>query len=462
MKKVAKKKVAATKVAGKKPAGPNWKVGDYARYVLPKDEEDASSAPFTEGQAIRLVDKDDEDPKVYYAIPANADEESTEQQSVYVDELRLVEKGFDPEDEEEPEESEEEEETEDDDDTTEEEESEEDESEEEEVEDEEPDWKELGTLADGGDEDAGTALTEKAEELELDPNAYATWKALGIAIAKHAPAEEEEEAVEEEEAPKTGKRLIVKGKATASARKVAPSKKAAKKKVATPREPREPVVPEKVAVTKEVAAALKGKKSVEVAKVLVKRRQRDDHELGGVLTVIEQEKEHVGLKVGSVTLEDTKEGFELFVESVLEFSYRKAKTLMANYRRTTALGLSGEDTAELGYAKLNSLLDVMEAEPEKAKDWIERGKQDTQKQLDAKLTKARARLNIERKPRGAGAGSSGDTVKLAVHFFKDQNVVVQDAIEKAKANLDIPEGEKEGETLRKAVFEIMQFFVQNA
>lgn len=105
------------------------------------------------------------------------------------------------EDDEEEEEEEETEETEEEE-SEESEEAEEEESEEEEEEEEEADWKALGIKGDKGDKKARAALTEKAGELELDPEDYPTWKKLAAAILEKASEDDsggEEEAEEEEE-----------------------------------------------------------------------------------------------------------------------------------------------------------------------------------------------------------------------------------------------------------------------
>jgi hypothetical protein len=77
--------------------------------------------------------------------------------------------------------------------------SEEEEEESEEEEEAESTYEELGELADDDDEEAQAALTEAAEENELDPDDFKTWTELGMELDSLGSGEEEEEEEESEE-----------------------------------------------------------------------------------------------------------------------------------------------------------------------------------------------------------------------------------------------------------------------
>lgn len=103
----------------------------------------------------------------------------------------------DDEEEEDDEEVEDEEEEEDDEESEEEE-----EDEDEEESDDEMSWEDLGAAADGGDAEAVAALTEAAEEAEVEPDNYPTWAELAEFLGSDDEDEsedEEEEAEDEEE-----------------------------------------------------------------------------------------------------------------------------------------------------------------------------------------------------------------------------------------------------------------------
>jgi hypothetical protein len=229
----------------------------------------------------------------------------------------------------------------------------------------------------------------------------------------------------------------------------APEKKVPVKKVAVTAA----VEPKELVLTKHVKDALKGKSAVSAARQLVKQAQATDYTLGGVLSKVEEERAYEREKDENGEPFVGKDGFERFVELDLGIKYRKARYLMTFYQTFAPLGITEGKLLKAKYTKTKEILDVVQANPESAEEWLEKAGDMKLDDLQAELTKARKKLGIERTPRGTGGqGNAGsDMVTIKVRFFNDQAKVFEKAIDKAKKMIEVGEGDTEDMVLQKAM-----------
>jgi hypothetical protein len=242
-------------------------------------------------------------------------------------------------------------------------------------------------------------------------------------------------------------------------KKAAPVKKAAAVKEAAPapdatEKASEPALKELV-LTKAVKEALNGKSAVVAARQLVKAGAMNDFNLGGVLAKISRDADHETV-VNPATGEAFAgaKGFADFVEQDLGIKYGKARYLIRFYETFSQIkGVDEKKLAQVGYAKAKEILDVVEACPEDADKWLTDARDEKLVDLQVKLTAAREELGITRTPRGlSGSNSTMTTVKFKV--FNDQAKIIENAIEKAKKQIDIADGDNDDMVRQKAIVHI--------
>lgn len=285
-----------------------------------------------------------------------------------------------------------------------------------------------------------------------------------------------DEAKEENAKQQSNKRLKVKAatKKKASTKKVAKKKATAKKKTATKKATTKKATTKKKAaetvesdedskelvLTSSVQKALKGKSAVNAARALVREAQVNDFNLGGVLCKIERDRDYLNVEDPETGeyFQDTKGpngGFARFVELDLGIKYGKARYLQRFYE--TFAGLEGIDEVKLaaaGYSKTKEILDVVEANPDQANDWLEKATTEKLVDLQSQLKCARKDLGIERKPRGTNGSSSSKMTTVKFKVFNDQASVIEDAIQKAITQIGSKEGETDDERNQRAIIHI--------
>ena len=249
--------------------------------------------------------------------------------------------------------------------------------------------------------EATLVYLEEVAEIEEDDAEYAADE------AKQDAAEDKKIAKAKKAKQKKADAAAVKKDAKAKKKAAAPKKKAAakksEKKVAAPKKEKAATTDADVLIiSKEVKAALKGKDAVEVARDLISGRALTDYKLGGVLAVIEENKEFLTFIDPDTEKEYTNDiaGFESFVENELGFKYRKAKFLIKYYSKASKLNLPAAKLAKASYTKMREVIDIMEAEPENAEAWLDKANESTQRDLAGEARRYERKIGIEKKPRG--------------------------------------------------------------
>lgn len=217
-----------------------------------------------------------------------------------------------------------------------------------------------------------------------------------------------------------------------------------------------------VVLSKGVKEVLAGTSAVVAARKLVKQAQATDYTLGGVLCKIEEDKDYEKVKDDSGEFYTGKDGFEKFIENDLGLKYRKARYLMNVYETFSTLKVSEARLLKLKYSKAKEILDVVQAKPEEAEEWLEKADTLTLEDLNAQLTKARKKLGIERTARGTtGQGGGSEMTTLKVRFFNDQAKVVENALDKAKKQVEVSDGDTEATILQKASYLIYSEWLES-
>jgi hypothetical protein len=289
---------------------------------------------------------------------------------------------------------------------------------------------------------------EAEEEFEAEadnPSEYEQEKATAARVATDKKLK-----VTKAAPPKGGKKTAVE----------APVKEA---KTTTVKAPKVEQVDKKpVVLSKGVKEVLAGTSAVVAARKLVKQAQATDYTLGGVLCKIEQDKDYEKVKDEAGEFFTGKDGFEKFIENDLGIKYRKARYLMNVYETFSTLKVSESRLLKLKYSKAKEILDVVQAKPEDAEEWLEKADTLTLEDLNAQLTKARKKLGIERTARGTGGqGGGSEMTTLKVRFFNDQAKVVEQALDKAKKQVEVGDGDTEATVLQKASYLIYSEWLES-
>lgn len=249
-------------------------------------------------------------------------------------------------------------------------------------------------------------------------------------------------------------------KKAAPATKVAPAAKVAKADKVEKVAKAEPEPPKELILTKAVQEALKGKSAVNAARALVKAGQINDFNLGGVLAKIQRDDDHVKVEDPEAGgFYDSKGGptggFARFVEQDLGIKYGKARYLIRLYETFSSIkGVDEKKLAAVGYSKAKEILDVVEADPTSANKWLTSAKDEKLVDLQKSLVKARETLGITRTARGTSGSSGANMTTVKFRVFNDQAKIVEKAIEKAKTQIQVLDGDSDDQVRQKCLVHI--------
>lgn len=234
-----------------------------------------------------------------------------------------------------------------------------------------------------------------------------------------------------------------KAKAEAKAKKDA---EAAAKKAAAEAEANKPLV-----LTDSVKSLVSDDavKTIEAAETLSKQIDTNEFILGGVLAVVRREKAYLKLTdgEGKPLFTDDKDGFENYINTCISCGYRKAMYLIQMYEKYSALGVTEEEIAKIGWSKAVLMLNTVTAENKG--EMLEYAANHTKSEVEAHVKSVRT-----------NAGSQGNTNPrgvrhaFAFNLYNNDGETAKAILEQAKARLS-PEQRKDEKAALNAAFQLI-------
>jgi hypothetical protein len=265
-------------------------------------------------------------------------------------------------------------------------------------------------------------------------------------IASYTPSPETAPVPEGEKKKKGGKKLTEEEKAAKEAEKAAA--KAKKDAEAAAKKAAEEAPPAPLVLTEAVKALVSDDavKVIEAAEVLSKQIDTNEFTLGGILAVVRREKHFTKLVdgEGKALFADDKSGFEAYVGARLSCGYRKAMYLIQMYEKYSALGVTEEQIAKIGWSKAVLMLNVVTAENKE--QMLEFAETHTKSEVEAhvKSTRVNAGTQGNTSPRGVRHS-------FAFNLYNNDGESAKAIIEAAKADLP-PEVKKDDKAATNAAF----------
>lgn len=240
-----------------------------------------------------------------------------------------------------------------------------------------------------------------------------------------------EEVEEVEEAPKT--KAKSKAKAKANDEPKATTKKSAKAKVVE-----DEVAPlPKFKTTASVKAALEqhGGDAIAAATELAEASEKTVFTLGGVLAYIKRNDSHTAIESdeqdeeGNVlpAYEAGLKGFNAYVEDTLGIAARKADYFVNLYEKFSQITTEAK-IAKIGWTKLRELL-PLDLDESNVEEWLDYAREASTSDLKSEITKSL----VESGEKVHGNRQTAQMVTRKFRFFEDQDNVVKEAIDKARA-----------------------------
>jgi hypothetical protein len=237
------------------------------------------------------------------------------------------------------------------------------------------------------------------------------------------------ETVEEvEEAPKTKTKTKTKAEPKATTKKTAKTAKVVLEEVAP--------LP-KFKTTASVKAALEqhGGDAIAAATELAEASEKTVFTLGGVLAYIKRNDSHTAIESdeqdeeGNVlaAYEAGLKGFNAYVEDTLGIAARKADYFVNLYEKFSQITTEAK-IAKIGWTKLRELL-PLDLDESNVEEWLDYAREASTSDLKAEITKS----IVEAGGKVHGNRQTAQMVTRKFRFFEDQDNVVKEAIDKARA-----------------------------
>lgn len=232
----------------------------------------------------------------------------------------------------------------------------------------------------------------------------------------------------------------------------AKAKKAKKEKAPKEAKPKAekpaPEPPAPLVLTESVKALVSdnAEDTIKAAETLSKQIDTNEFTLGGVLAAIRRDNLHTKLlgEDQKPLFSDDKAGFEAYINARLSCGYRKAMYLIGMYEKYSALGVTEQQIAKIGWSKAVLMLGIVTAENKG--ELLEYAETHSKSEVEAHVKSVRTNA-------GSGSNSSPRGVRHSFGFnlYNNEGEIVKAAIESAKADLS-PEQRKDDKVATNAAF----------
>lgn len=232
----------------------------------------------------------------------------------------------------------------------------------------------------------------------------------------------------------------------------AKGKKAKKEKAPKEAKPKAekpaPEPPAPLVLTESVKALVSenAEDTIKAAETLSKQIDTNEFTLGGVLAAIRRDSLHTKLlgEDGKPIFTDDKSGFESYINARLSCGYRKAMYLIGMYEKYSALGVTEQQIAKIGWSKAVLMLNVVNAENKG--ELLEFAETHSKSEVEAHVKSVRVNAGTE-----SGVSARGVRHSFAFSLYNNEGEIVKAAIESAKADLS-PEQRKDDKAATNAAF----------